>query len=156
MTQPPFATISATPTYKLDNNSYIFLAGADIDGDGCGGNEENDPDFQDTTTYKPDLNSRVVRGFVLPGVLMRAIPEVCIGCQGKVTHVLSGVTSQAVVYDEGPNTRIGEQSIALAAFFGIDANPVTGGTQQPLFLYQFFPGVAAQVNGVTYQLQPMG
>ena len=155
----PFMTIGQVPVYKLYDGSYCFLAGMDIDGDGSGGNLENDPDFQPTTSLRnPDgssLNSRAECGIVLPGKLMRAFQEIALGCRAYVRSGLTGLFTDAVVAVGGPDDKIGEAFIATAKMMGIPTSPTTGGDQQPFYFYRFWPAQAATVNGKTYHLQPL-
>ena len=65
------------------------------------------------------------------------------------------VLNAAGVLDFGPKAKLGEASIACAKFFDIPSSPKHGGTNEKRFVYTFFPGIAAVINGVTYQLQPM-
>jgi hypothetical protein len=153
-TQAPFWSIGQTPVYKISDGSYLYLAGMDIDGDGSGGNPENDPDFQESTTYQPSQNARTVPGIVIPGILQRSVSGVVIGCKARVTHVLTGFRTDAVAADIGPDDKIGEAFIRTAQILGIPSSPVSGGTQEPLFLYEFWPGIPAVVGGITYNLQP--
>lgn len=143
MTQSPFMIIAETPIYRMGDGSYIALVGFDIDGDGAGGNAESDPDFQGQTSYRPSLNSRMDKFWVIPGILNRAIPESVMGCLAKATNVIAGIVMPCTVGDVGPDDKIGEGSICLAEALGIPSDPRTGGTQQPKVVIQFWPGVQA-------------
>src|SRR5580692_10944025 len=129
-----------SPIYDLGDGSFGWGAcGMDIDADGAGGNAENDPDWQPTTTLRnPDgtsLNLRIERIFVVPEDVIRRIPGIVMGCQGQVTDLLHGLTTPAVPGEAGPSDKAGEAAVALADFFGVNSNPLTGGTQQPRFFY---------------------
>jgi hypothetical protein len=156
-TQSPFYLAGNTPIYDLGGRSYGGLGGMDIDGDGSGGNIENDPYFQPTTTLKHAdgtyVNSRTERGIVVPGRFALAVPGIVIGCKAQVTDVLFGITSPAVVHDIGPDDKFGEATIALADFFGINSNPISGGTHQARFFYRIWTDVPSQANGISYPLQ---
>lgn len=158
-TKPAFDYIGFQPVYEMADGSFCFLAGLDVDGDGSGLNLENDPDFQAQTSLRnsdgTSINSRTERGFVVPGVLIRKVPGIVLGCQGRVVDAVSGLVTPAVVHDIGPDTKLGEGTIALASFMGVNWNPVSGGTQEPRFFFQFFPGTPALVNGKQYALQPL-
>jgi hypothetical protein len=75
-----------------------------------------------------------------------------------VTNTENGAAVEAVVADSGDDSHIGEISVACAKALGLrTGNPHEangGGTSQPVIRYQFFPGTAAIVNGITYPLQP--
>jgi hypothetical protein len=66
------------------------------------------------------------------------------------------ILQAAGVLDFGPKAKLGEASIACADFFGVPSSPKSGGTSEKRFLYTFFPGIAAVIKSVTYQLQAMG
>lgn len=131
----------------------------DIDGDGAGGRQDNDPTYQPETTLKnPDgtsLNSLLDRGIVIPEFIALEVPGIVMGCQARVVDVIAGLISPAVAWDVGPDTKFGEATTALAKFFNVPSSPRTGGTTVPRFFYQFWPGQAAQVLGKQYQLQKL-
>ena len=79
-----------------------------------------------------------------------------LGCKATVEDTKTGkILKAAGVLDFGPRTKLGEASIACAEFFGVPSSPKDGGTSEKRFIYTFFPGIPAVINGVTYQLQPM-
>ena len=158
MTNPPLMMAGTSPLYDFGDGSYGWgICGMDIDADGAGGNAENDPDWQDTTTLKnadgTSLNMRLEKIFVVPELWVKDLPGIVMGCQGQVTDVLSGLVTPAVPGDVGPSDKAGEASPALATFFGVNPSPTKGGTQQPRFFYRIWPGMAGFVGGKKYQLQ---
>jgi hypothetical protein len=159
MTQAPYYLAGETPAYDLGDGSYGWLAGFDIDGDGAGGNPDGDPTFQPTTTLKHSdgtyINSRTERGIVVAERLALQIPGIVMGCKSQVTDVLLGITSPAVAFDTGPSGKLGEGTVALAEFFGVNSNTVSGGTQQARFFWRIWPGTPANVGGIVYPLQPL-
>lgn len=93
---------------------------------------------------------------VLPGHWRAQAIGVVLGCRATVEDTKTGKILEASgVLDFGPRGKLGEASIACAKFFGIPSSPKHGGTSEKRFIYRFFPGVPAVINGVTYQLQPM-
>lgn len=93
---------------------------------------------------------------VLPGHWRAQAVGVVLGCKATVKDNKTGkILNAAGVLDFGPKAKLGEASIACAKFFGIPSSPKDGGTDEKRFIYTFFPGVPAVINGVTYQLQPM-
>lgn len=88
---------------------------------------------------------------VLPGHWRAEAKGIVLGCKAKVTDIKTKKTVDAVVVDFGPKAKIGEASIACAKFFGIPSSPKNGGTEEKRFIYQFWPGVAAD----GFELQPM-
>ena len=159
-TLPPWRIVQDVPFYIFPDGSIGWgLAGFDVDADGSGGNPEQDPDFQPTTTLKnPDgtsLNQRIEKIFVMPEDIAWESPGVVMGCQGQVTDVLAGLTTPAIPGELGPVGKVGEGSPALAQFFGVNPNPRTGGTQEPRFFYRIWPNKPGFCGGKQYQLQPM-
>src|SRR5215211_3565387 len=93
---------------------------------------------------------------VLPSHWRRLAIGVVLGCRATVEDTKTGkVLEAAGVLDFGPRGQVGEASIACAKFFDIPSSPKHGGTTEKRFIYTFFPGIPAVINGVTYQLQPM-
>ncbi|MBL9131166.1 MAG: hypothetical protein JNG86_08210 [Verrucomicrobiaceae bacterium] len=92
---------------------------------------------------------------VLPSHWRAQAVGVVLGCKASITDTKTGkVLMAAGVLDFGPKAKLGEASIACAKFFGIPSSPKNGGTSEKRFIYHFFPGVPAEINGITYQLQP--
>ena len=92
---------------------------------------------------------------VLPSHWRKEAVGVVLGCRATIYDTKTKKTLEAAVLDFGPKAKLGEASIAAAEFFGVPSSPKNGGTDAKRFIYTFFPGVPARVNGVTYQLQPM-
>jgi len=92
---------------------------------------------------------------VLPSHWRAEAIGVVLGCKATVKDTKTGkILDAAGVLDFGPKTKLGEASIACAKFFGVPSSPKDGGTDEKRFIYTFFPGIPAVINGVTYQLQP--
>jgi hypothetical protein len=93
---------------------------------------------------------------VLPSHWRKAAVGVVLGCKATVEDTKTGkILKASGVLDFGPKSKLGEASIACAEFFGISSSPKIGGTREKRFIYRFFPGIPAVINGVTYQLHPM-
>jgi hypothetical protein len=93
---------------------------------------------------------------VLPSHWRAEAIGVVLGCKAIVEDTKTGkILEAAGVLDFGPRTKLGEASIACAKFFGVPSSPKDGGTSEKRFIYTFFPGIPAVIDGVTYQLQPM-
>ena len=91
------------------------------------------------------LHSGDVPFMVIPGNVRKATVGKCKGCRGKVTDNKTGKTIDCVVGDIGPSDHMGEASMAVADFFGIDSNPKNGGSSdETRFRYECWPGVAMQ------------
>jgi len=93
---------------------------------------------------------------VLPSHWRQEAIGVVLGCKATVEDTKTGKILQAAgVLDFGPRTKLGEASVACAKFFGVPSSAKDGGTSEKRFIYTFFPGIPAVINGITYQLQPM-
>lgn len=144
----------ATEAYELIDKTCFVIADADVDDDGSG-QSHGDPYHQgDTTLHHRDgtpLNADEEYYIVLPPSLIRAVAGIVLGCQAWVEW--GDKRLPAVVGDVGPLRKIGELSYALARDLGINPNPNTGGVDDKEVLYQWSPGVPANVNGRLYDLQ---
>ncbi len=97
------------------------------------------------------LNPETEHFVVYPGPLRMLVKPVLLGCRVTIEDVVTGkVLERAVAGDSGPATHLGEASIAIAQYFGIDSSPKWGGTDEKRFRYRFYPGTAAE----GYELQP--
>ena len=93
---------------------------------------------------------------VLPSHWRQEAIGVVLGCKATVEDTKTGkILNAAGVLDFGPRTKLGEASVACAKFFGVPSSAKDGGTSEKRFIYTFFPGIPAVINGITYQLQPM-
>lgn len=138
----------------LGNEEVVsFLADADIDCDGTGGNPHHDPCFQPHTRYQPDLCAEEVPYIVVPPVVLTQTKGKVLGSHCEVTNVRNGKSAVALVGDSGPTRKIGELSPVLAVLLGLDPNPNSGGTEDKIILYTIYVGRPAQVNGKTYPTQ---
>lgn len=138
-----------------EDGHLSFVGDCDIDCDGSGGNPHGDPYFQPDTTLHHDgksLNAEEVPFIVVPPEIIRAVPGIVLGC--KATIAYRGRECPCVVGDTGPHNKLGEASPAAAEAVGINGNPNTGGIDLPRVTFELWPGVPAEVNGVTYELQP--
>jgi len=156
-----------------DEGRIHWVAGMNIDVDGSG-ESHGDPYYQPDTTLhlngKP-LNADVDRYIVVPPQIIQYAelnlgverdPEsgkfkesrIVLGCQARANNRVTRQTSDAVVGDIGPKTKIGEASRALALAVGINGDPVRGGESAHIIEYDIWPNKAAVVNGKAYSLQP--
>jgi len=76
---------------------------------------------------------------------------VVLGCRARVSYRNKQVL--AVVADVSGVGDIGELSIAAAEALGISSSPRSGGVNSAV-TFEFWPGLPAEVNGETYDLQP--
>lgn len=131
-----------------------MIADFDVDVDGSG-DSHGDPYFQPDTTLhrngKP-LNSDLESFIVLPPACILGVQGIVLGCQAYVTY--NGMRRPAVVGDVGPSRKVGEGSYRLAKLLGMNPSPINGGVDGAHVRYEWYPNVAAVVDGITYTLQP--
>lgn len=148
------AYFTAKAYEETANGRCYMRADLDVDVDGIG-DDHGDPYFQpDTTLHRNGnpLNSDEEFFIVLPPDCIKRVKGIVLGCQAKVWYRDKSHT--AVVGDVGPTRKVGEGSYALAQFLGMNPSPINGGEDYAKVDYEWFPGVAAVVNGVQYSLQP--
>jgi hypothetical protein len=151
-------TIEGEDIVLGDDDKIRYKSKAAIDADGIGPSH-GDPDKQDDTSLHHNgqaLNADVDQYIVVPPAIIAGVAPIVLGSQACVTNALNGNTCKAVVGDIGPHRKLGEISVACAKALGIPSSPVSGGVDEHVVEYVIEPGVAAVVNGVTYQLQPSG
>lgn len=144
------AVIEGCAITELNDGSVRYTAPAMIDGDGTG-SSHGDPDYQRFTSLKRNgvsLNADEDRYIVVPPAVIFGVPGVVLGCRALVSF--NGLSTDAVVGDVGPHSKIGEISIATAKALGIPSSPVDGGIDEHAVHYTIWPGVAAD----GYELQP--
>lgn len=147
------AIIQDHPISLNDDGTVTFLAGANIDNDGSGGNPEHDPYHQDETSLRlngKSLNAQTVPYVVVPPAIIKGVAPVVLGCRAVVSY--NGKQTEAVVGDIGPKAKVGEMSVACAKRLGINPSPISGGVSSGVH-YELHPGVPAVVDGITYPLQ---
>ncbi|HEY1769452.1 MAG TPA: hypothetical protein VGG02_04260 [Chthoniobacterales bacterium] len=149
-------TIENEPITLGDDGKVTYKSKAAIDADGSGPSH-GDPDWQNDTTLHHNgqaLNADVDQYIVVPPAIIHGVEPIVLGSQAHVTNTLNGSTCDAVVGDIGPHRKLGEISVATARALGIPSSPLNGGVDDHVIEYVIEPGVPAQVDGVTYQLQP--
>lgn len=140
------------------NETVHFVADADIDADGSGGNPDRDPYFQaDTSLHGPDgraLNAYQVPFVVVPPLVCQKTRGMVLGSECLVTHTMTKRQVLCVVGDLGPQSKVGELSVAAARAIGVPWNPVRGGESRKIIDYEIRVGKPAVINGVRYALKP--
>jgi hypothetical protein len=88
------------------------------------------------------VDSEKVEFTVIPGNVRLAVPPKFLGCTCRVTDKKTQrVASGVPCCDVGPSNHLGEGSMALAEFFGLNPSPKSGGSSdKKRFLYEFWPG----------------
>lgn len=151
------ATKQGCPIYYDEAaKTIITTARAMVDSDGPGGSLKEDPDWQAETSYRHNgasLNAHEVPYIVLPPDVIKAVPGVILGCKAQILHTRTGKFCTCVVGDIGPKAKIGEISVQAAKRIGVNPSPTRGGEDEPVIEYRIWPGVPAEVDGVTYTLQ---
>lgn len=135
-----------------------FIGDADIDADG-GNNPDDDRFWQPETTLKlrgKSIDAESVAGMVVPGWLPHRVGPIVLGCIGRVTNLDTMQSYPCVVHDTGPLRKTGEITPFLAKQIGINPNSNHGGEDRPTLLYECWPGEAALISGIQYDLQKAG
>lgn len=125
--------------------------------DGSGGNPDNDPCFQAELAYYNGgkfLNPYEVPYIVVPPLIRFGVDPVVMGCQGVIINLKNGLSTPAIVGDQGPDDKIGEASVEAAKRVGLSGDPNSGGTDEHCIVYMIWPGRGTIVDATTYQLQP--
>lgn len=149
-------TIQGCDVLELNDSSVTFTAKAAVDTDGSGP-RHGDPCAQRDTSlhlHGKALNADVDKYVVVPPAILNGVKGVVLGCSAHALNLRNGHSSDAVVGDIGPHTKIGEISVALAKALGLNPSPNNGGTEEHIIAYTLHPGVPAVVDGKAYALQP--
>lgn len=142
--------------FETSDGKVFFVGDFDVDCDGSGGNPLHDPYFQADTTLHwqgKALNAETTPFMVVPGWLPKSVGPIVLGCLGRATNLATGIQVDCVVGDLGPLKKTGEGSPALAKLLGINPNPNTGGEDNPIILFECWPGKAATIDGMEFELQ---
>jgi len=146
-------TIGGVPIFTGWNGQYVvFISDLDICNDGTGP-PHGDPSYQSQTAYNPYLNADRDKYIVTPPQVRLQIPPVVIGCQGRVTNLRTRKWDWGVVGDVGPDYETGECSYCLAKILNPSISH-NSGDDHIIYLYEFWPGVPAVVDGKHYKLNP--
>jgi Fungal chitosanase of glycosyl hydrolase group 75 len=149
-------TIPPTKIYEFACGRYIwFRSDLDICNDGTGPPHDDEYHQSQTAYYNKGkfLNADVDKYIVIPPQIRVMVPGVVLGCQARATNLTNGVWSAAVTGEIGPDDKTGECSYCLAKIL----NPKIGynsGDKTPIYLWELWPGVPAQVDGKSYALEP--
>ena len=149
------ATIDGRDIVERDDMSVLFFGPFAVDCDGSD-NRHRDSCWQRGTSLTRNgqpIDAESVPYGVTPPAIIRGVRGIVLGCRGIATNMQNGLTSAFVVADVGPRAKMGEGSCELARRLGLDGNPNHGGTSEHIIRWEFWPGVAAVVDGVTYSLK---
>lgn len=142
--------------WASEGGHYIrFISDLDICNDGTGP-DYDDPSYQSETAYYNGgkfLNADVDKYIVIPPQVRKMVPPVVMGCQGRLTNVVTGVWYDAVTGEIGPDYITGEAAYCLSEIV-CPAVTHNCGNDSTIFLYELWPGIPAVVDGKTYKLEP--
>lgn len=140
-----------TDTGKADGSPVVQLESHPAPGAYVSATSYEWPGFSrgDPARY---VDANAVTYIVLPSHWRAAARGIVLGCRATVTDAHTGQVVEAGVLDFGPKSKLGEASIACARLFGVPCSPKDGGTADLRFVYQFWPGVPAEIDGVSYRL----
>lgn len=149
----PFLVIDKTLIVSGFGGHYVaFISDLDICNDGSGPSH-GDSSYQSMTAYNPYLNADKDKYIVTPPQVRVGVPPAVLGCLGRVTNLKTSVSSWGVVGDVGPDDIVGECAYCLAKVLNPKISHNTGDDAR-IYLYEFWPGIAAKVDGKQYKLQP--
>jgi hypothetical protein len=144
--------------YTNADGTYIrFTSNLDVCNDGSGP-AYGDPHHQSQTAYYNGgkyLNADVDKYIVTPPQVRKMVPPIVMGCMGRVTNLQTDVNHEGVIGDVGPDDKTGECAYCLAKIVNpnIDHNH---GDLTHNYLYEFWPGIPAVVDGKKYKLEAAG
>ena len=144
-------------SYEFGNLIVLWTAKMAVDCDGMPVNIYRDPCYQRQTSlsYEGDpINADKVPYIVVPPLIRNGVKPIVMGCQGVIINMKHGLSTPAVVADQGPTDKLGEASCEAARRVGLDPDPNHGGTSEIIIRYMIWPGIPAYVDGLTYQLTP--
>ena len=81
--------------------------------------------------------------------------KACLGDIAVVVNRRNEKLSYAIVADQGPTTKIGEGSIALAKALGVNSSLRIGGTEHGIF-YLIFPGSGNETSKAVEEINSIG
>jgi hypothetical protein len=134
-----------------------FIGDLDICNDGSGP-DHNDPSYQSQTAYYNGgkfLNADKDKYIVIPPQVRKMVPPVVMGCQARMTNLLTGKWSAAVTGEIGPDDKTGEAAYCLAKELNHNIGHNSGDSRR-IYLYELWPGIPALVEGKLYKLEPAG
>lgn len=146
------AKTKTSPAYiqreGIDPNPGFFVSMSSYHHKNKDGSRKNDWD----TTKHVDAN--LVPYCVVPPQVRKKALGIVLGCYVKMSYKNKEIIG--VVADIGPKNKIGEASICAARLLGIPSNPRRGGIESKLVNYTIYPGKTVEIDGVKYELQPVG
>lgn len=108
---------------------------------------------QPVTSPLAYLDAETVHFIVVSPKVQMGFRGVVLGCRARITNLRNGKSTEAIVGDIGPLRKIGELSIAAAKAIGIPSSPRTGGTDELILRYEFWPDVSGVIGEALATLQ---
>jgi hypothetical protein len=139
----------------LDGKYVVFISDLDICNDGSGPSH-NDPSYQSQTAYYNGgkyLNADEDKYIVIPPQVRKMVPPKVMGCQARMTNLLTGQWHAGVTGEIGPDDKTGEAAYCLAKKLNPNIGHNTGDSRR-IYLYELWPGIPAVVGDKTYKLEP--
>lgn len=96
------------------------------------------------------VDSETVPYICVPPEILSGTVGAVKGCRARATY--NGTCVLGIVADTGPRKKVGEVSIAMARALHMPSNPRSGGIDSPRVLYELWPGVPGEINGVALTL----
>jgi hypothetical protein len=144
--------------YEFACGRYVcFRSDLDICNDGTGDDHDDQYHQSETAYYNGGkfLNADEDKYIVIPPQIRSMVPGVVMGCQGRATNLLTGVTSPGVIGEIGPDDKTGETAYCLAKILNPKISYNSGDVNR-VYLYELWPDIPAVVDGKTYKLEPAG
>jgi hypothetical protein len=132
-----------------------FISDLDVCNDGSGP-DYNDPSYQTQTAYYNNgkfLNADKDKYIVVPPQVRSMVDPVVMGCMARMTNLRTGHWSAAVCGEIGPDDKTGEAAYCLAKELNPEISHNSGDSSR-VYLYEFWPGIPAVVDGKFYNLEP--
>lgn len=150
------AKVAGVTFYANDDHSYVcFVDDLSICNDGTGP-RHGDPHYQPRTAYYNGgkfLNADRDRYIVIPPQIRKKCKRVVLGCQARLTNLVTNIASAAVAGEVGPKAEFGEAAYCLAKV----VNPritYNSGDDAMIYFYELWPDVPAVVGDKHYKLEP--
>jgi hypothetical protein len=149
-------TIDGVTIYISKDGTHIaFLSDLDICNDGTGP-KHGDPSYQPQTAYYNGgkfLNADVDKYIVIPPQVRSMTEGVVMGCQARLTNIITNLVHKAVTGEIGPDDKTGEAAYCLAKIVNPKITHNSGDSNR-IYLYELWPDVPAVVDGKHYKLEP--
>jgi hypothetical protein len=143
------------PIFTAVDVDYVaFISDLDICNDGSGP-AHGDKHHQSETAYYNGgkfLNADVDKYIVIPPQVRKMVAPAVMGCQGRITNLLTASWHAAVTGEIGPDDKTGEAAYCLAKLINPDVKHNSGDKSRQ-YLYELWPGIPAVVNGKHYKLE---